>query len=150
MAGFGRRGSRGAADALRFGSGSADALRFGSGSFGSGNGSGDFGSGKQGRRGVFVLSLYEDVPLDGVSDYGPLRRMALWPSGPVSVSTALAVVGELASVQADILADIQLADIQAELLHRVKKLEQGGPLDEDRLAAAQSEGRKGSVFDASA
>lgn len=92
-----------------------------------------------GRVGVFVLSIYADHR--SKQDSGELDRMILWPQGEVSVLETLAVLAHLSDVQQQIIC---------ELLHGAQQSQQRGPLDQERLAAVQSERGKGTVFDATA
>ncbi len=91
----------------------------------------------QARRGVFVLSLYED---DRRGE-GFLEAMTVWPQGEVTPVQALAVVLHLART---------VDRVALGLLKSVQQLEECGALDEDCLTSVEPECRKGLVFDASA
>lgn len=86
------------------------------------------------RRGVFVLSLYEDGP-------GELKCMTVWPGGAVRTVRALEIAQIMAQGGADMIGRV---------LQRFEESQQGGAFEEDGLAAGKSEGGKGSRFDASA
>jgi len=86
------------------------------------------------RRGVFVLSLYEEGP-------GELHCMTVWPGGAVRTIRALEIAQIMAQGGADMIGRI---------LERLEEAQQGGAFDEDGLAAGESEGVQGTQFDAPA
>lgn len=94
---------------------------------------------EQVRRGVFVLSLYEDGP-------GPLKLMALWPGGAVSVRRAVEVAAVLAQAGADVGA-AALCEFESSSF---EKAQQVGAADQDAAGSGKLGGGQGLVFDASA
>lgn len=91
------------------------------------------------RRGVFVLSLYEDGA-------GPLKLMSLWPGGALSVERAVEVAAVLAQAGADVGAAV-LEQIRSE---RLKQVEQVGAAKQDAGGPGKLGGGQGVVFDATA